>query len=134
MRTCKLILSSLLVLNATLGPSAVFQNPDLPIEDAASQSTVRLEGSLHRIQLSDLGSILENSCALLGIPPSDSDLSVHSLLVQLTQIFQDDAKVFIGRMAIVANASQIAWKPSYIGEVDHGSPPKLVFYAREVKD
>ena len=134
MRTCRLILSSLLVLNATLGPSAVFKNPDLPIENAASQSTMRPGDSLHRIQLSDLGSILENSCALLGIPPSDSDPSVHSLLVQLTQIFQNDVKVFIGQMAIVANASRIAWKPSYISQIEHGSPPKLVFYAHEVKD
>lgn len=135
MRTCKLILSSLLVLNATLGPSAVFQNLDLPIsEDAASQSTMRPEGSLHHVQLSDLGGILENSCALLGIPPSDSDPSVHLLLAQLTQVFQNDAEVFIGRMSIFANVTQIAWKPRYISHIDHESPPQLVFYAREVKD
>ena len=124
MRTYTLLLSTLLILNAPLIPSGLFQLTSGG--DAALPRNT--QGFLHYVQLSDLKDILEGSCALLGMPPSDS--SVQLLLVQLTQIFQNDANVFVGQM--VLTDTQIVWKPNYL--INHENPPKFAFYAHEVKD
>ena len=125
MRTCTLLLPTLLVLTATLIPTAVFQ---LTAGVPHSTQLNMTGGFLHYVQLSDLKDILQDRCALLGMPSSDS--SVQPLLVQLTQIFQDDMNVFIGQM--VLNNTRIVWKPNYL--IDQENPPKFIFYAPEVKD
>lgn len=83
--------------------------------------------TLHHVQLSDLSGILQESCALLGIPPSDSD--AQSLLTELSEIFQNDPHVFIGQL-MLRNVSEINWR----FDLGNSDTPRLVFYPQELRD
>ena len=86
-----------------------------------------LASSLHyNVKLSDLGGILQNSCALLGIAPHNA--AIQSLLFELCRVFHNDARVFIGQLAS-GNSSEILWRSFHEDTSVNGT--ELVFYSRE---
>ena len=117
--------------------------------------------ALCEISLSNLGSILEDSCALVAIPPCGE--SLQSILVELSTIFKDDRNIFIGIFKNTTSATdelttvddvstnqasakisgssftdKIAWKSAHSKQVDqmnaNSDIPKLAFYSREPRD
>ena len=86
-----------------------------------------LASRLHHVKLSDLGGILQNSCALLGVA-QHNDVTIQSLLSELCRVFHDDARVFIGQLAS-SNSSEISWRSFH--EDTSMNSTELVFYSRE---
>lgn len=115
--------------------------------------------ALREISLSSLGSILEDSCALVAIPPCGE--SLWSILAELSTVFKDDHNIFIGIFRDTTTATdglttvdddvstnqasinisgssftdKIAWKSAYLKQVDQmNANTKLAFYLREPRD
>ena len=113
MDICKFLLF-VVVLHSSVSPTALETLKTSHPEDHL----------LHYVQLSDLGDILYNGCALLGLMPFNT--TMQSLLVDLSQIFRNDANVFIGQLMMS--------DPSFVDDQLGGYHPELVFYPQEVKD
>ena len=118
-------------------------------EDVPAIYKSTVHDGLHWIQLADLPDLLPKSCALIGIPPYSSQLDLEPILLELSNIFQDESSVFIGQFL----HPTIAFNSSTNTPSDHrskifdnhnqlhtsnvngkDSPSYLAFYAREPKD
>ena len=120
-------------------------NEDVPA--IYKSDSITSERCLHQIQLTDLPDLLSKSCALVGIPPYPSQLDLESILIEVSNIFQDEPTVFIGQYVHSSPAtnnvsshygSKILWKNSHNqlhASNEHvDSPSYLAFYKREPKD
>lgn len=138
-----LVLLHVLLTNQTDTLDTHLKNEEDPmIYRSDTKDGVHLERYLVSIELSDLPDILLKSCALVGIPPYSSQPQLGSVLLELSEIFQDESTVFIGQflhLSAPANTtdsvlsdhrSKISWKiPS-----KENDKTCLVFYEREPKD
>ena len=133
-------------------------DPHLVHPSKSDKQTRNDQPALHEISLSSLGSVLEDSCALVAIPPCGE--SLRSILAELSTIFKDDQNIFIGifrnattatdelptvddvsTSQVISGSSfldEIAWKSAYSKQVDqmkaNSDIPKLAFYSREPRD